>query len=261
MVDGSCDVTPEGASPPPGGGPNAKTLQTPPFTPWAKLLDAPADGSDLASVLSYPTGFPSLIPTIDGRYVASGGTSDGLAKLDGEGATVWNHGLVSNADQRLRSLGSVPTADAGIVTLYRPGDHSAFVLAKYGQSGTLERAIAVTLPDDCYATPQSVSRDGTRGFVVIGECQYLPAAWLVHLDIDLAVVRAQTMTDKDANTVRVTPTAVTRSGNGSSWSASWCARASSPVISVSLRDSPTTTCSVRHRRSPAPIGSPSTRAR
>ncbi len=249
LANGSCDVTKEGESPPPGGGPSAKTLQKPPFTPWAELLDAPADGSDLASVFAYPTGFPSLIPTIDGRYLASSGGADGLVKLDGAGATVWSHGLVSKSDQALRSLGSAPSTDAGIVTLYRPGDSSAFVLAKYGQSGALERAITVTLPDDCYATPQAVSRDATSGFVVVGECQYLAAAWLVHLDASLPIPYASR------------PRPSRAAATSSSSLARSCARAKAPVLSASSRAFRTTTRSARHRRSSVPSGSPSTRAR
>jgi hypothetical protein len=213
VASGSCKVTEEGAHAPPGGGPSAETLQKPPFEPWAKLLGAPADGSDLASVLAYPTGFPFLLPSIDGRYVAGGGGALGVVKLDGEGNATWSRGVSPGMRAPLRSLGSVSSVDAGLVTLFRPTDSSAFTLVKLGQSGSLERTLSIALPDDCGAKAQALARDGADGFVVVGECPFLASAWLVHVSGSFEVKGSWLLSDSDESTVRVTPTALTRSGS------------------------------------------------
>ena len=215
VAHGSCEVTPEGANPPPGGGPSATTLQKPPFTPWAKLLGLPADGSDLASVLAFPTGFPSLTPSIDGRYVASGGSAQGLLKLDTDGNPTWQTGLVDSNDRPLTSLSSAASGDAGLLTLYASRSSDAFVLAKQGQSGALVRAVGITLPDACGASGSPVlAADTFGGALVVGECPFGQSAWLVRLDADLNIVDSREIVDRDSTTTRFTPTALTAQDDG-----------------------------------------------
>ena len=214
VAQGSCEVTPEGAHPPPGAGPSAITLQKPPFTPWAKLLGLRADGADLASVLAFPTGFPSLTPSVDGRYLASGGSARGLLKLDGDGNSTWHSGLVDENERSLASLGSVASADAGLITLYASGSSDAFVLAKQGQSGALMRAIAVALPDSCGASAPFLASDPQGGALVVGECPFTQSAWLVRLDSDLNIADSRELIDADRTTTRFTPSAFTAQDDG-----------------------------------------------
>ncbi len=209
LADGSCDITDEGERVPPGGGPTAKLLQQPPFTPWARLLGLPADGSELASVLSYPTGFPFLTPSIDGRYVAGGAGALGLIKINGDGDATWQAQPRGRNDAPLSSLGSVPSGDAGIISLFR-GGASAFELVKQGQSGARGRAITVDLPDECGAKVQALIENGSGGAIVVGECPFLQSAWLVEVDRDLKLVASHQLLDSDSSTVRLTPTALTR---------------------------------------------------
>ena len=214
VAHGECDVTAEGASPPPGGGPSAITLQKPPFTPWAKLLGLGADGSDLASVLAFPSGFPSLTPSVDGRYVASGGRARGLLKLDADGNPTWQTGLVDGNDRALTSLGSVASGDAGLLTLYASGSSDAFVLAKQGQSGALIRAVGIGLPDVCGASAPFLAGDSDGGALVVGECPFSKSAWLVRLDSDLKIVDSREIVDSDKTTTRLTPSALTAQDDG-----------------------------------------------
>lgn len=209
VASGDCELTEEGRRPPPGGGPTAELLQSPSFTPWAKLMQLPADGAQLESVLSYPSGFPFITPSIDGGYVAGGGGARGLLKLTEDGETVWHTALFTDSDTALLSLGSVPSGDAALLTLYR-GTTDAFVLAKQSQSGALVRAISVSLPDDCGAAPQMLAESGRGGALVVGECPFLQSAWLVELDRDLELVFAQELIDGDETTTRLTPTALGR---------------------------------------------------
>jgi len=214
VAQGSCSLTPEGASPPPGGGPSAVTLQKPTFTPWAKWLGLAADGSDLASVLAFPTGFPSLTPSVDGRYVASGGGARGLLKLDLDGATTWQSELVDRNGRALASLGSVAAGDASLLTLYASGSSDAFVMAKQSQSGALVRAVGVGLPDACGASSPAMASDVNGGALVIGECQFSHSTWLVRLDSELNIVDAREVTDRDSTTTRFTPSALTAQDDG-----------------------------------------------
>lgn len=66
VANGSCTTTPEGARPP-GGGPGAAVLQSPPFQPWAKVFAGPADGSAVEQVGAFSEAFPMLHPSVDGR--------------------------------------------------------------------------------------------------------------------------------------------------------------------------------------------------
>jgi hypothetical protein len=209
VARGDCELTEEGQRSPPGGGPTAALLQQPSFTPWAKLMQLPADGSQLESVLSYPSGFPFLAPSVDGRYVAGGGGARGLLKLDENGNAVWQSALFTESDAPLLSLGSVPSGDAALLTLYR-GTTDAFVLAKQSQSGALVRAVRVNLADDCGAAPAALAPDGRGGALVVGECPFLQSAWLVELDSELELITAQELVDEDESTTRLTPTALTR---------------------------------------------------
>lgn len=214
VAHGTCDVTPEGANPPPGGGPSAITLQKPPFTPWAKLLGLAADGSDLASVLAFPLGFPSLISSVDGRYVASGGRAHGLLKLDGAGNPTWQTGLVDSNDRALTSLSSVASGDASLITLYASGSSDAFLLAKQGQSGALVRAVGIGLPDACGASTPLLASDTQGGALVVGECQFSKSAWLLRLDSNLNIADSRELIDSDRTTARFTPSALTAQDDG-----------------------------------------------
>jgi len=209
VADGDCDLTEEGAHPPPGGGPTAELLQSPSFTPWARLMKLPAEGAQLESILAYPSGFPFLTPTVDGRYVAGGGGALGLLKLDGDGDAIWQTALLSESETTLSSLGSVPSGDAALLTLYR-GTGDAFVLAKQSQSGALMAAVSVTLPDECGAVAQALVENGAGGALLVGECPFLHSVWLVELDRGLALSSAQQLVDSDDRTARVTPTALSR---------------------------------------------------
>ena len=209
VASGECALTEEAMRPPPGGGPTAELLQSPSFTPWARLLQLPAAGAQLQSVLAYPSGFPFLTPSIDGRYLAGGGGAQGLLKLDGDGNAIWQTALFTESDTPLFSLGSVPSGDAALLTLYR-GTTDAFVLAKQSQSGTLIGAVSVTLPDDCGATAQTLTENGSGGALVLGECPFLHSAWLVELDDELRLLGAQQLLDPDETTSRLTPSALTR---------------------------------------------------
>ncbi|MDF3066855.1 MAG: hypothetical protein K0R38_2456 [Polyangiaceae bacterium] len=209
VASGDCELTEEGQQTPPGGGPTAELLQQPSFKPWAKLMKLPADGAQLESILAYPTGFPFLTPTVDGRYVAGGGGARGLLKLDGDGNATWQSALFTDSDAPMLSLGSVPSGDAGLLTLYR-GSTDAFVLAKQTQSGALVRAVSVTLPDECGAVPQAlVQRDG-GGALVFGECPFTRSAWLVEMDDELSLLESRELVDTDATTTRLMPTTATR---------------------------------------------------
>lgn len=212
VANGECELTEEGKRSPPGGGPSAELLQEPSFVPWAKLMGAPADGAQLDSILAYPSGFPFLTPTVDGRYVVGGGGARGLLKLDGDGNATWRSALHTESGARLLSLGSVPSGDAALLTLYR-GSNDAFVAAKQSQSGALVRAVSVTLPDDCGATAQAIAPNGRGGALVVGECPFTRSAWLVELDDELGVVSASELLDDDPSTTRLTPTALTRQGD------------------------------------------------
>ena len=212
VTHGTCDVTAEGAHPPPGGGPTAALLQKPTFTPWAKSLGLPADGSDLASVLALPTGFPSLTASVDGRYLASGAGARGLVKFDGDGTPTWHSGLRNDASQTLSSQGSVASGDAGLLTLLRDPGFGSFVLAKHSQSGALVRAVRLSFPDDCLASAQALSADPLGGALVVGECAGTQSAWFVQVDRDLNLVDSRGIVDTDASTIRLTPTALTRQG-------------------------------------------------
>lgn len=212
VANGECELTEEGQRSPPGGGPSAELLQKPSFVPWARLMDVPADGAQLDSILAYPIGFPFITPTVDGRYVVGGGGARGLLKLDGDGNATWQSALLTDSDTRLLSLGSVPSGDAALLTLYR-GSSDAFVLAKQSQSGALVRAVSVTLPDECGATAQAVAANGRGRALVLGECPFLRSGWLVELDDELRVLSANELVDDDESTIRLTPTALTRQGD------------------------------------------------
>jgi len=212
VVQGSCDVTQAGAHPPPGAGPSAVTLQKPPFTPWATLLGLPADGSDLASVLAFPTGFPSLSPSVDGRYIASGAGARGLVKFDGDGAVTWQSSLRDERGGELTSVGSVASLDAGLLTLYRTPGFGSFVVAKQSQAGALLRSIRVDLPDACGASVQAMAGAPDGGALVVGECPSTQSAFLVRLDRNLELTDSRTIADADPTTIRLTPTAIARQG-------------------------------------------------
>ena len=92
------------------------------------------------SVLAYPTGFPSLIRASTAAMWPAGGRTvwpSSTAKADR-----WKQ-LASSAG-RAALAGSVPSADAGLVTLIAPGlEH---VRAGEAVNGPLERCDGVTLP-------------------------------------------------------------------------------------------------------------------
>ncbi|HEY5962047.1 MAG TPA: hypothetical protein VIV60_36070, partial [Polyangiaceae bacterium] len=212
VVHGSCDVTPAGQHPPPGGGPSAATLQKPSFTPWAKLLGLPADGSDLPSVLALPTGFPSLSESVDARYVASGAGALGLVKFDGDGNATWQRSLLDARGKALASIASVPSGDAGLIALYRMTGSGSFVLTKQSQAGALEQSVRVDFPDACGASTQALAADPAGGVLVIGECPFTHNAWLVRLDSDLRLTDSRLLNDADPSTIRLTPTTITNQG-------------------------------------------------
>ncbi|MEI9952230.1 MAG: hypothetical protein WDO74_25395 [Pseudomonadota bacterium] len=213
ITHGSCDVTAEGAHPPPGGGPSAVTLQKPLFEPWAKLLDLPAEGADLESVFALPTGFPSLTASVDGRYIAGGAGAQGLVKFDLDGTPIWQRGFLNDAGKALTSVASVASLDAGLLTLYRAGLFGPFVIAKHSQAGALLHARRVDFPDDCGASAQAMAADPLGGALLVGECSGNHSAWLVRFDRELNLSDSREIGDSDPNSVRLTPTTLTRQGD------------------------------------------------
>lgn len=147
VATGSCLVPPDPPLPP-GGGPTATKYQSPTFTPWAKQLGGSVDGS-FSHTGAFRLGAPALEPSIDGRYVASGQFAFGLHKIDDTGALTWTSALAKPNSRALRARRSVPTHDAGIMTLLDPEDTTAFALAKTTQSGTLVWARSYSLPSEC----------------------------------------------------------------------------------------------------------------
>lgn len=215
VASGTCSTSPEGANPP-GGGPTAQRLQIPGFVPWAKVLGGPVDGSSVGDVTSFANAFPFLVPSIDGRFVAGGGGALGLLKLDDQngGALTWSRQILPNVSfaRPLKSLAAVPSADAGLVTLYRPGDAAAFVLAKQTQAGAYTLVRSYRLPDDWVAMPSLLVNDAADGFVVAGYCRATGRAWFAHLDSNLGLVRVRALADTDPNALHLVPSVAVRVG-------------------------------------------------
>lgn len=216
VASGSCRSTPDGENPP-GGGPNAKALQSPPFKPWAKILGGSVDGTTVSQPGGFTGGFSQLTPSIDGRYVATGDAAMGVLKVDdrGDGSLTWSKPIVRDGPngKPLRAIGSVPSADAELVSIFQPDDASAFVIAKQGQSGAIDGVRAYAFSDGCVPVPSLVARDRTSGFVVAGSCRSSGRLWLAHLDATLGLVRARFLDDPDANATRFMPTAIVRVGD------------------------------------------------
>jgi hypothetical protein len=216
VASGSCQSTPDGANPP-GGGPTAKLLQVPAFKPWSKVLPGPVDGSSVPDVSSFTRSYPFLSPTIDGRYLATGGGAVGLFKIDdrADGSLTWARQVTpeSPSPRALSSLGSAPALDGGIVTLFGGSNTAALALAKHSQSGELVTARGYNLPSDCVAVPALLANDRTDGFVVAGSCRGDDRTWFIHLDAGLGVVRVRTMLDPDPGAIHLVPTAPVRAGD------------------------------------------------
>jgi hypothetical protein len=215
VATGSCGSTPEGENPP-GGGPNAKALQAPAFKPWAKVLGGPVDGTSVKDVAAFTGAFPFVGPSVDGRWIAGGGGALGVFKVDdrGDGSLTWERQILPDVPYAtaLRSLASVPSADAGIVTLFRPGDDAAFVVAKQGQSGEYVRVREFDLPSDCVAIPTLLANDRGAGYVVAGYCRNDARIWFAHLDAGLGVIRVRTIADRDPDATRLVPSTMVRVG-------------------------------------------------
>lgn len=83
------------------------------------------------------------------------------------------------------------------MALVNPGDTSAFVLAKTGQSGAIEWTRAYSLPSECIPTANHLLRDAASGYVVLGRCS-AGYGWLVHVDERGDVLRARTIHEDGA---------------------------------------------------------------
>ncbi len=194
ITHGSCDVTAEGAHPPPGGGPSAVTLQKPLFEPWAKLLHLPAEGADLDSYLPFPPAFPRLRPASTAVMSRAVGVHWGWS------SSIWTHSdLAARSRERgrkaLTSIASVASSDAGLLTLYRVGGFGAIVVAKQSQAGALLRSVRVDFPDECGASAQALAGDPLGGALLVGECSGTHSAWLVRLDRELNLTDSRQISD------------------------------------------------------------------
>lgn len=225
VASGTCESTPEGANPP-GGGPTAKKLQSPPFTPWAKVLGGPVDGTSVKDVAAFTGAFPFVTPSIDGRFVAGGGGSLGLFKVDdkADGSLTWSKQITPDVPyaRALHPLASVPSVDAGLVTLFNPNSDAAFVIAKTGQSGAIDIIRQFVLPDDCVAIPSLLANDRSDGYVAVGYCRNAGSTWFAHLNASLDVVRVRYLVDPDStNRIHLVPTALVRMADDLVVSGDW----------------------------------------
>jgi hypothetical protein len=215
VASGACATSPEDPRPP-GTGPSAQALQNPSFTPWARVLGGPVDGTSVIDVNSFAFASPFLAPSIDGRYIAGGGGSLGLIKLDDRngGSLTWATRILPTIpfSRPLKSLASVPSGDAGLVTLFRPGNSAAFVLAKQSQSGAYEIVRSYELSEDCVAIPTLLARDTDGGYVVAGYCRANGDAWIAEVDHSLHLVRARIVVDTDPDSIRLQPSVAVRTG-------------------------------------------------
>lgn len=197
VANGTCTI-PADPPGPPGSGPTAGALQSPPFTPWAHVIGGAVDGTTAPGVGTLGAGSPALSPSIDGRWVAAGAFAGGLHKIDADGTLTWTEPFVWSGERALRALRSVPTRDAGLLALLRAEDGAAFVLAKSTQAGVPGPARAYDLPGDCIAAPADLARDASDGYVVLGQCLGTGEGWIVHLDAAGDVLSAGLLENDDA---------------------------------------------------------------
>lgn len=209
VARGTCTL-PDDPPPPPGSGPTVRTYQDPPFAPWAYVLGGEVDGTSAPAVGALNAGSPSLVPSIDGRWVAAGAAAGAMHKIDGDGAMTWAAKLVSDGARALRPLRTVPARDGGLVALLRAENGASFVLARTSQAGAPTAASAYALPDGCAAEPVDLVRQGS-GFAVVGWCRGTNDGWLVRVDAALGVVRAGRLGADGVQ--RLVPTAALPSGD------------------------------------------------
>lgn len=208
IASGSCDAPPD-PPPPPGGGPAPKTLQSPPFTPWAKAL--PSDDIDptaAASISSF--GWPDLVPSIDGRYVLAGESTMAVHKIDADGNLTWRSRLGTPV-RRNRVLRTVAATNGEMFVLLRPEDTAAFVLAKLGQSGAVDWTREYLAPPDCIPTVTGLFRDQGKGILVTGQCKP-DLGFVARIAEDGSIVRARGISEAGARLVKPTVSTVTTEG-------------------------------------------------
>jgi hypothetical protein len=208
VASGACVVPPEPPNPP-GAGPTPSVYRSPPFTPWAKKLVGKVDGLSTWTG-SFRLGWPELVPTVDGRYLAMGAYSRAAHKIDPAGALTWTAALApAQGGSELRALASAPTSDAGLMTLVEaPIGTGTFALVKMTQSGAVEWSRAYTFPPECNARTGTLVRDGDRGYLVLGQC-IGDGGFLVRVDGRGGIVRARALHDSDPQSSGITPIGAT----------------------------------------------------
>ena len=195
VARGTCVVPPEPPNPP-GGGPVPSVYRSPKFTPWAKKL-----GGDVEALNTWTgvfrTGWPELVPTVDGRYLVTGAYALGAHKVDPSGALTWVTSLQGEVGGALTARASAHTADAGLITLLdAPVGEGAFALAKMTQSGAVEWSRTYALPQECNPRVGTLVQDADRGYLVLGQC-LSGGGFLVRVDARGGVVRARSFRDTD----------------------------------------------------------------